>query len=68
MEGCGELGIWGVEGGRRRGRQRYGLEGCGKRSLDEGEGCGELGIWGVEGGRVWRTRDMGSGGWKGVEN
>ena len=32
------------------------------------EGCGELGIWRVEGGRVWRTRDMGSGGWKGVEN
>ena len=32
------------------------------------EGCGELGIWRVEGGRVWITRDMGSGGWKGVEN
>ena len=28
------------------------------------EGCGELGIWGVEGGRVWRTRNIGSGGWK----
>ena len=32
------------------------------------EGCGELGIWRVEGGRVWRTRDMESGWWKGVEN
>ena len=44
MEGCGELGIWGVEGGRRRGRQRDRSEDGGKRGLDEGEGCGELGI------------------------
>ena len=48
MEGCGELGIWGGEGGRRRGRQRDRSVDCVKRGLDEGEECGELGIWGVE--------------------